>query len=282
MYIPEKGVQENSSFYFFTPGNLAKSMFFYMISAGDFYCNEDYHVQRDNYNSFLIMFVKKGRGTVSFSGRNYPAAENDVVLLNCHQPHAYYTNSGWETLWIHFDGNTSRQFFDLIFSRSGCVISLGASVTIPRYLNMIMDGFKHSKPSSEPIISCYIQRMLTELLLLSSSFSEEKPNKINPVFDAITYIDENFKRKITLQIVASHVNLSPFHFSRLFKKETGYSPYEYILIKRIDHAKFLLKKANINIKEIAYESGFSSESNFIYLFHNTVGSTPGEFRNTPI
>ena len=100
--------------------------------------------------------------------------------------------------------------------------------------------------------------------------------------DAISYINDNYKNKITLEQLSSTVNMSPFYFSRMFKKETGYSPYEYIIIVRINEAKRLLKGSDLLIKEIAYRVGFNSESRFVTSFRKNTELSPTEFRNVTI
>lgn len=282
MYIPEKGVLKNSNIYFHTPSSIAKSAFFYLKCAGEFFCNGNYRVERDTFYSYLIMYIKEGEGYISVDNRTYPAKANDAVLLNCHQPHLYYTHSGWETLWIHFDGNSSQQLFELLNNHFGFVLPMGESLVINRYLSMIVDGFKNKKPLSEVLVSCHIHRMLAEMLLISSSCREPRLESFNPILDAIIYIEDNYQSKITVEDLATYVKISPFHFSRIFKKETGYSPYEYIIKTRIDHAKMLLKKTRFNIKEIAFGVGFNSESNFVNTFRESVSLTPNKFRNTPI
>lgn len=282
MTIHEKGVLENSRMYFHTPSNIAKSLFFYMICAGEFYCNENYRVERKTFHSFLIMYVKKGNGIVSVDNRTFQVHANDVVILNCHKPHLYYTNTGWETLWLHFDGGSSKNIFELLYNRVGVVLSMEDSLVVQHCLSMILEGFRHNKPLPEAVVSCHIHRILTEMLLMSSNSAEMAANRINPVLDAIAYIQANFNRRITLDELAANVSISPFHFSRIFKKETGYSPYEYVIKTRIDKAKILLKKTGSSVKEIAYEVGFNSESNFINTFHTSVSLTPSEFRNTPL
>lgn len=282
MYIPEKGVLSNSGIYFHTPSNTAKSAFFYTVCAGAFYCNQDYRVERETFRSYLIMYIKSGRGYVSFNDRTCKVQANDVVFLNCHHPHLYYTDTGWETLWLHFDGNSSKDFFEYFYNRTGVSISMGESLIVYRYLAMIIEGFMRSKPLPEVLVSSHIHRMLAELLLLSSNDVDCRMDKGSPVLDAVTYIGANFGRRITVDELAAHVRISPYHFSRMFKKATGYAPYEYIIKTRIDHAKVLLKKTRRNVKEIAYEVGFNSESNFVNTFHESVGLTPNEFRNTPV
>lgn len=277
MKVFEKGVLENSEAFFHTPSSMAKSLFFYFICAGHFYCNEKYYVKRNNYNSYLLMYIKDGSGQIFFDNKTYQAKKNDVVLLNCHMPHAYTTKK-WETYWIHFDGNTSKNFFDLLYSRCGVVFTLNDSIIIPKYLSEIIKDFEKSKAPNEAIVSCYLHRMLTELLLMSSESSVSKDLCKNQIQDAINYMRLHYRDKLMLSDIASYASMSQYHFSRMFKKETGYSPYEYLTMIRLNKAKTLLKTTNLNIKEIANEVGYNNESNFIINFKEHTKMTPAEFR----
>ena len=87
---------------------------------------------------------------------------------------------------------------------------------------------------------------------------------------------------IGVQDAAAAVSLSPSHFSRQFKARTGYSPYEYIVLRRIDKAKYMLASTELSVKEIAYATGYNSEENFIHSFRKNVGVAPGIFRKYPV
>lgn len=280
MSTMEKGILHNSCAYFHTPSQLAKSMFFYLICAGHYYCDSSYHVQRNSLDSFLLMYIKEGEGTISFDGRTLPAKAGDIVLLNCYKPHSYKAVK-WETLWCHFDGNVSAEFFDLIFHSAGCVFSLNDSQVIPKYLTEIIETFKKGSMLNEPLLSCNIQRMLAELHIISSEYSHDAKDQTNSV-KAITYIKNNYDRKISLHDLANHVCMSVYYFSRVFKKSTGYSPYEYITMIRLNRAKNLLKTTKLSIKEIAFKIGFNSEANFITCFKQHHKFTPNEFRKMPL
>jgi AraC family transcriptional regulator len=280
MYLSEKGVLNNSELFFHTPSNLSKSIFFYLIQLGDYTCDKNYYVERDNFNSYLLMYVKSGTGIVKSKAETFYVKENDVVLLNCHEHHAYFTETGWEIEWLHFDGNVSKEYYDLITMHCGCVIPIGESNLIPRTIKSILNLFRYSKQILEPIVSCHIQRMLAELIIIVRSSKGENLDKANPIGKAVEYIEANFKEKLSVKTVATFVNLSVYHFSRLFKKETGYSPYEYILKTRLDNAKILLKNSSLSIKEVAFNTGFNSESGFVTSFHQNVKMTPREFRET--
>ncbi|MCM0649358.1 AraC family transcriptional regulator [Clostridium swellfunianum] len=282
MYIKEPGVLQNSSAFFHTPSSIAKSIFFYLKCAGHYFCTKGYSVKRDNYDSYLFMYIKSGNGFISYDNKVFTAKANDVVLLNCNKPHGYSTEN-WETLWIHFDGNMSSQYFNLIYDSFGCIFSLRDNTLIQKNLSIIINSFISNKDINEPLISCYIQRMLTELFQLHlSNNADGLDNSSSPIALATSYIQENFKNKIILEEVASKVNLSVFYFSRLFKKEMGYSPYEYILMTRINEAKKLLKGSTLLVKEVAFATGFSSESSFVTSFKKHTKLTPMSFRDTPV
>lgn len=279
MYISEKGVLKNSHTFFHTPSNMAKSMFFYLKVAGHFFCSTGYSVNRNDYSSFLLMYIKKGSGSILLDNKTYVAKENDVILIDCHKPHMY-SSDNFEILWIHFDGSMSKQYFELLYDRYGCVFSLKTSTIIPNYLNIIFEEFKKDIIPNEPLVSCYIQRMLTELILISTDTRNEDIDKVSPVARVISFIQDNYKNKLTLEELSSKVNLSPYYFSRMFKKEVGYSPYEFIIMVRLNEAKRLLKGTISPIKEIAFSTGFNSESNFVTCFKNNTNVTPKGFRNT--
>ena len=281
MRASENGVLKNSVIFFHTPSALAKSVFYYPVCAGEFICDASYHVKREAYNSFLLMYIEKGQGVVRCGGKTMQAKANDAVLLNCYKPHEYYTETGWTTKWIHFDGNNSLALFELIRSLGGNVISLQGAPGIRGRFDEMLEGFRSSAPQPEPLMSCDIHRILSELLILCGSGSV-CGKKQNPcVAEAVGYIEEHYRERLSIGDVASSVRMSVFHFSRQFKKETGYSPYEFILKTRIDRAKSLLKNTDMRIKEIAYELGFSSESSFIYAFEKNTGISPGTFRSMP-
>lgn len=68
---------------------------------------------------------------------------------------------------------------------------------------------------------------------------------------------------IGVQDAAAAASLSPSHFSRQFKARTGYSPYEYIVLRRIDKAKYMLASTELSVKEIAYADRLQQRGEFL-------------------
>lgn len=94
----------------------------------------------------------------------------------------------------------------------------------------------------------------------------------------VEYINDNYSEQITLEDIAGKIALSKSHFSRVFKRETGYTMQNYIVKVRIDRAKMLLMRSNTKITEIAHECGFSSSAHFTSAFVKHVGVQPSVFR----
>lgn len=281
MEASEKGVLKNSSIIFNSPSEAAKSMLFYFIAAGSFICDENYEVNRKSYASFLLMHIYKGEGTLVFGGNRYEIKENDLVLIDCSKPHRYYTKTGWKTRWIHFDGNLSRKFFKYITAGNRFVIPAGKNTEIPRRIAGFTEKILSPETTGEPLVSSEIHRMLSEIMMLNKSGPVSRSIYNSEIIKAQEFIRSNFHKNLSVSDVAEHAGLSMYHFSRLFKSQTGYSPYEYITKVRIVHGKDLLRNTGMYIKEISAACGFSCESSFIVAFRNITGMSPGYFRKMP-
>ncbi|MFC5285047.1 bifunctional helix-turn-helix domain-containing protein/methylated-DNA--[protein]-cysteine S-methyltransferase [Pedobacter alpinus] len=96
---------------------------------------------------------------------------------------------------------------------------------------------------------------------------------------AITYLKANFKLQPSLDEVAQHVGLSPFHFQKLFTDWAGVSPKKFVQYLSINYAKSLLKEAETNLFDTAFATGLSGTSRLHDLFVNIEGMTPGEYKN---
>jgi AraC family transcriptional regulator of adaptative response/methylated-DNA-[protein]-cysteine methyltransferase len=96
---------------------------------------------------------------------------------------------------------------------------------------------------------------------------------------AIDYIKTHFAEQPSLDLIAEKVNLSPFHFQRLFTDWAGTSPKNFLQYISLNHAKNLLQKPQANLFNTADEIGFSSSSRLHDLFVKIEGMSPAEYKN---
>ena len=97
----------------------------------------------------------------------------------------------------------------------------------------------------------------------------------------VDYLEEHLDAGLSLGQLAAVARLSPYHFSRQFKRATGLPPHQYIIARRIERVRDqLLSGTALSLAEVAVQAGFSDQSQFSHHFKRIVGVTPGEFRMT--
>ena len=103
-----------------------------------------------------------------------------------------------------------------------------------------------------------------------------------PARQTAKFIESHLNEDLSLQRLSQIVNLSPSHLIRLFQQEFQHSPHEYVILARMNHAKYLLKTTSKPIKAIAREVGYRTESSFTNAFTEKVGISPRRFREVPL
>lgn len=99
--------------------------------------------------------------------------------------------------------------------------------------------------------------------------------RLNRVVD---FIDANLENDIALADLAGVAELSPFHFSRAFRKSTGKTTQQYVMQQRLERAKVLLARPDLPIVEVSLRSGFKNQSHFTAWFRKYTNFTPKIWR----
>lgn len=94
----------------------------------------------------------------------------------------------------------------------------------------------------------------------------------------LQYIHENLTSDLHLKELADVADLSAFHFAKLFKCSTGCTPHQYVLQRRLERAKELLRNPHISLSEVSLRAGFADQSHLSNTFRRCVGLTPSRFR----
>ncbi len=120
-------------------------------------------------------------------------------------------------------------------------------------------------------------------LLLRDSLPDHGLSAANRRYDnclmqAIEYMRTYYSSSITIEDICRYIYLSPSHFKRVFKTETGITPYRFLLKVRIDKAKEVLLNKNYSVDEIARLCGFANAGHLSTAFKRSEGLTPLEYR----
>ncbi|KEO85070.1 bifunctional transcriptional activator/DNA repair enzyme AdaA [Tumebacillus flagellatus] len=91
-------------------------------------------------------------------------------------------------------------------------------------------------------------------------------------------IEKRFGEGLSLDVLADELKMSPHHLHRMFKRETGQTPGEFLLDVRMREAKRLLRETEWSVTDVAGQVGFVNLSHFSTVFHSRTGQTPTQYR----
>ena len=190
-------------------------------------------------------------------------------------PHEYYPLDGeWTTCWVVFRGDYLAGIMERLGFPAYIFKKCKDISNIKRLFDMIYASAKSSSYMDEKcslLVYEYIMAARNELLLNKSAST-------SIIKDAVTYIDKNYSKDISLKELSDICGISGQHFCRIFKKEFGMRPLEYLAKKRISEAKVLLCNTGKSISLIGEETGYKDITYFGMVFKKYEGISPSEYR----
>lgn len=144
-------------------------------------------------------------------------------------------------------------------------------------LNFFKSKNKELSASSYLETKSLLGILLSRFIETAKTPSKETNNKIK-LHESIKYIKQHLHEELTVQKIASKVNLSADYFSKEFHRAFGIKPLKYIQTKKIERAQILLTSTNESLSSIAEKVGFEHLSYFSRLFKSLTGITPGKYR----
>ncbi len=125
----------------------------------------------------------------------------------------------------------------------------------------------------------FYKLIANDLLKFDTNVYHYEESQINKIKNALLFIHEHYPEKTTINFLAKECNMSEYYFAHYFKKVTKMTPVEYLNDYRIKKSCLLIKNSDLNIIDIAYETGFNNLSNFNRIFKKIMKMTPSAFRN---
>ena len=268
------GVMPTSLEYSYNPTNTARELFLYIEYIGHAYCSQDYSVIRTNYCHYLLMYVQNGKAVVSTEKQTYEVEPGEAFLIETQKPHIYGALGSLESYWVHFNGKNFHPFFEhlIMANHNQHVFNLKNNPVFLWKLQDMLSTFEFSKQNPEIIMSAKLYELLGLMLVNSTSGNADNMGEL------ALYINRNYHKPLSLEKLAKRTGLSVSRFCTLFKKETGYSPYQYIKNTRLHASRKYLTSTTCSMDEIASYVGFADASSYIAAFRHKYGITPHQLR----
>ncbi|REG49604.1 AraC-like DNA-binding protein [Paraburkholderia sp. BL6669N2] len=140
----------------------------------------------------------------------------------------------------------------------------------------------------DAFISCYVESLMVAILArligARSDLIADRSSSSGLVKwrlrRAIDFIEANLQEHVTLSDIAKHAGLSRMHFAAQFRRATGFTPHQFLTLRRVERAKSLLSEGRLEIVEISANVGFHSQAYFTSVFRKITGTTPSCWRRS--
>ncbi len=262
-----------------------------LLYAGELKNAEAWSESQHQHDFVEILFVKKGKGMVQIEDNVTEVTKGDIIIYNSGIPHSEKSDTS-HPLELYFLALGKLSITDLEENvmlppgysniyKSGALYDLFCTM-----FRQIILEFENKDPFFAEIAQNISRTMLMYIfrLINYSDTEKEKLHSNKVISRALKYIDENYRREMTLSEISEYCYVSKYYLSHLFTSHEGVSLKQYIISKRITEAKQLLCTKDMSVGEIATAVGFHDAAYFSRLFKKNCGENPLEYRkrnNTP-
>ena len=226
---------------------------------------------------FYLIYVVRGGMTILSGREKQSFSKGQIVCFYSHTPYKYASGEdGVFYYWMHFTGHCAKQILESLGILNEVVYTVGENEEIFQAWKDLCAEFLNQN-------STFVLRTAAKIVEILAALSDkiDRPFAQLPqkkLAHSIEYIHRNFNEDISIQKLAEIEHLSVSRLYTVFKENIGYSPSEYILALRINHACSLLLQTDMSIKEISVQVGYKDPFYFSRLFKKRVGKSPSTYK----
>lgn len=259
--------------------DFAQNNLLYLQAFTIFSYRKGSYTRRQNFNSFLVLYTYEGVGEVEYCGKSFELKSGDGILIDCRKPHYYCAVEDWKVAVLHIYGPLAEHYSDEYIKSGQLVFNEAVSGRFHRYVEQLLEIYESPSLHRDLRAHHAIDGLLLYLTVLSANLAIHKQDVPKAVQQAMKHIEEHFTQQISLDDLAAITRSDKYHLAKMFKRYTGFSPHNYLILLRINQAKSLLKTTTLPANKIAHQVGIHDINNFNYLFKKRVGMTPIQYRN---
>lgn len=251
------------------------------------------HIPMHWHDSMEILFCLNGEVTVHTENKKYSLSKNQLIVFDSREVHSINSSSSlYMFLCMHVDKKQLSVYCpELELYNISChPLPLNAPKA-SKYIRLCQLARELTRTNIRDKNTRTMQSDGISLLMLADLveyFSEYAPPKTitdkakpnDTIRDIISYVNDHYKEKISLDNIAAQTGFSREYFCRFFKQHMGVTFLQYLNEVRISHAGRLLMNTDMSVAEVMRTSGFTNQTIFNRTFKELYGMTPRHARNS--
>lgn len=257
--------------------------------SGSFFVDRNYtqkhaHTLHQHKSVLELLYVCDGEGCYQVGNREYAVSEGDMIICNALTLHGE-TLSLKNTIQTYCIALSGVQLPQL---PANCLVAAEHRpvISLTRFRDMISSILPHIHDMF--LLKEYRmgQQLAVAVLMMTYQELQQQRENDSPLVQRnemiirkiSRYLDEHYTEPLRMDDLSEEFHLSVSHLSHMFKRETGFSPKQYIVLRRIGEAQSLLTESDMPIGQIEEQLGFSSSCHLTATFKKYVGISPREYR----
>lgn len=247
---------------------------FNVIAVGATNCKKGYCIENECSEFVCIEYITDGTGFLEIDGKKYLQHKGNTVLIPRHSKCKYYTDpvNLQSKIWMMVSGDIVDQLFKNFIPEKNYVFESAGIKTYFDEVLRLTEKYTGNYNMMCRRLFVQISNIFTHVNIDNPCASSDLPTLIRDHLDAGIY------KKYSLTELSASLNYSKNHLIYVFRKEYGITPYRYLLIKKIENAKWYLENTGISVSEISNSLKFADTAYFSNIFRKETGMTPTEYR----
>ncbi len=239
--------------------------------------------------SHELVHVLQGRARIEYRERSFAVEPGDTFIIPQGTAHRDVRTEGnsYRVLYTFFQWPGANSVIKSMDPAVLCAIPAGAKSQFHAKMKEMEGEYLGEAPGARQRMGVILMEIL--LALARHSHPPKSPVSDAKRLVALTrrrrlaaevrqYLEQNHRKAFSLEELAAHHHVSPFHLCRTFTREFGSSMTDVLTMIRIERAKEMLEAGQLSVKEIARDSGFPDPNYFAKVFRKVTGLSPSEFR----